>query len=163
MAGLVPSKKKKTEPAGNGGALAPYHSFPTFVRRMQSEFDEFFDQFARGWPAPWKGFEKGWDWGLDIVDKEDSVVVTAEAPGFEAEDFDLRVSGDRLILRAAKKAETKEKEGEYQEERKCFESITLPSGIDTDKVDARYHNGVLTVTIPKTKEGKGKRISVKAD
>ena len=59
MAGLVPSKKKKTEPAGNGGALAPYHSFPTFVRRMQSEFDEFFDQFARGWPAPWKGFETG--------------------------------------------------------------------------------------------------------
>jgi HSP20 family protein len=163
MAGLVPWKKKKSEPAGNGGTLAPYRSFPTFLRRMQSEFDELFDHFAKFWPAPFEGFEKGWNWGLDVEDKEDSVVVKAEAPGFEAKDFDLRVSGDRLILRATKKAETKEKEGEYQQECECFESMTLPSGIDTDKVDARYHNGVLTVTIPKTKEGKAKRVTVKAD
>ena len=161
MAGLIPWRKWKGEPGGNGGALAPVHGFPALMRRMQSEFDELFDRFARNWPVTLEDFGKGWRWGLDVEDKDDSVVVKAEAPGFEAGDFDVRVSGDRLILRAARKTETKEKEGEYREECECYESMTLPPGIDKEKIDARYHSGVLTVTIPKTKEGKGKKIAVK--
>ena len=161
MAGLIPWRRKKGEVAGNGGDLAPLRDFPTLMRRMQSEFDELFDRFARGWPVSLEDFGRGWSWGLDVEDKEDSVVIRAEAPGFEAGDFDLRMSGDRLILRASRKAETKEKEGEYREECECYESMTLPPGIDKDKIDARYHNGVLTVTIPKTKEGRGKKIAVK--
>jgi HSP20 family protein len=161
MAGLIPWRKKKAEPAGNGGALAPLRDFPTLMRRMQSEFDELFDRFAREWPMTLEDFGPGWRWGVDVEDKEDSLVVRAEAPGFEAGDFDVRVSGDRLILRAAKKTETKEKEGEYREQYECYESMTLPPGIDKDKIDARYHSGVLTVTIPRTKEGRGKKIAVK--
>jgi HSP20 family protein len=102
-----------------------------------------------------------WRWGLDVEDKEDCFILRAEAPGFEAGDFYVRVSGDRLILRASRKAETKEKEAEHREEIECYESMTLPSGIDNDRIDARYHSGVLTVTIPKTKEGQGKKIAVK--
>jgi HSP20 family protein len=161
MAGLIPWRRKKGEAGGNGGVLAPLRDFPTLMRRMQSEFDELFDRFARGWPVSLEDFGRGWHWGLDVEDKDDSVIIHAEAPGFEAGDFDLRVSGDRLILRASRKAETKEKEGEYCEECECYESMTLPPGIDKDKVEARYHNGVLTVTIPKTKEGRGKKIAVK--
>ena len=160
MAGLIPWRRKKGEAAGNGGALAPVRDFPTLMRRMQSEFDELFNRFAREWPMSLEDFGRGWSWGLDVEDKEDSVVIRAEAPGFEAGDFDLRMSGDRLILRASRKAETKEKEGEYREECECYESMTLPAGIDKDKIDARYHSGVLTVTIPKTKEGRGKKIAV---
>jgi HSP20 family protein len=161
MAGLIPWRRKKAESAGNGGALAPMRDFPSLMRRMQSEFEELFERFGREWPLSLEDFGRGWHWGLDVQDKEDSVVIRAEAPGFEAGDFDLRVSGDRLILRASRKAEAKEKEGEYREECECYESMTLPPGIDKDNIDARYHNGVLTVTIPKTKEGKGKKIAVK--
>jgi HSP20 family protein len=161
MAGLIPWRRKKGEAGGNGGALAPLRDFPTLMRRMQSEFDELFDRFAREWPVSLEDFGRGWHWGLDVEDKDDSVIIHAEAPGFEAGDFDLRVSGDRLILRASRKAETKEKEAEYREECECYESMTLPPGIDKDKIDARYHNGVLTVTIAKTKEGRGKKIAVK--
>jgi HSP20 family protein len=80
---------------------------------------------------------------------------------FEIGDFEVEVRGNELILRAAKKAETKE-EGKYHEvvERKCYESVTLPSGIDPDKVEAKYHNGVLTVTIPKTEESKVRKVVV---
>ncbi len=163
MAGLIPWRRKKAEPAGNGGALAPLRDFPSLMRRMQSEFDELFERFGRDWPMSLGNFGRGWQWGLDVEDKEDCVVIRAEAPGFEAGDFDLRVSGDRLILRASRKAESKEKEAEYREQHECYESMTLPSGIDKDKIDARYHSGVLTVTISKTKEGKGKRVTVKGD
>jgi HSP20 family protein len=131
------------------------------MRRMQNEFEELFERFGREWPVSLEEFGHGWRWGLDVDDKEDRVVVRAEAPGFEAGDFDIRVSGDRLILRASRKAESKEKESEYREHYECYESITLPSGIDKDKIDARYHSGVLTVTIPKSKEGRGHKIVVK--
>lgn len=161
MAGLIPWRRKNAGPAGNGGTLAPLRDFPTLMRRMQSEFDELFDRFAREWPIPVEEFGRGWEWGLDVEDKDDSIVVRAEVPGFEAGDFNLSVSGNRLILRASRKAETKEKEGERREEYQCYESMTLPTGIDTDKIDARYHSGVLTVTIPKTKEGRSKKIAVK--
>lgn len=161
MAGLIPWRRKKTESAGNGGALSPLREFPSIMRRMQSEFEELFDRFARDWPTALEDVGRGWHWGLDVEDKEDSVIIRAEAPGFEAGDFDLRVSGDRLILRASRKAEAKEKKGEFHEQYECYESMTMPPGIDTDKIDARYHSGVLTVTIPKTKEGRGKKIAVK--
>jgi HSP20 family protein len=161
MAGLIPWRRKRAEPAGNGGTLAPLRDFPTLMRRMQSEFDELFERFGREWPMSLEDFGRGWQWGLDVEDKEDCFIFRTEAPGFEAGDFDLRVSGDRLILRASKKAETKEKEGEYRENYECYESTTLPPGIDKDKIDARYHSGVLTVTIPKTREGRGKKIAVK--
>ena len=161
MAGLIPWRRKKGEAAGNGGALAPVRDFPTLMRRMQSEFDELFERFAQEWPVSMEDFGRGWRWGIDVEDKEDSVIIRADAPGFEAGDFDLRVSGVRLIVRASRKAETKKKEGEYREQYECYESMTLPPGIDKDKIDARYHNGILTVTVPKTKEGRGKKIAVK--
>jgi HSP20 family protein len=75
-----------------------------------------------------------------------------------------RVSDNRLVLRASKKVETKDEKGKIQEyrEQKCYESVTLPSGIDKEKVEAKYHNGVLTVRLPKTSEGKGRHIPVKS-
>ena len=63
-------------------------------------------------------------------------------------------------MRASRKSETKEKAGQKIDERECYQSITLPCDINKDKVDATYHNGVLTVTIPKTPEAKGRKISV---
>jgi HSP20 family protein len=161
MAGLIPWRRKKVGAEGNGGALALLRDFPTLMRRMQSEFDELFNRFVQEWPVSLEEFGRGWEWGLDVEDKDDCVIVRAEAPGFEAGDFNLSMSGNRLILRASRKAETKEKGGERREEYQCFESMTLPMGIDTDKIDARYHSGVLTVTIPKTKEGRSKKIAIK--
>jgi HSP20 family protein len=86
----------------------------------------------------------------------------AEAPGFEAGDFEVEVRGKELILHAAKKAETRE-EGECHavQADACYESMALPAGIDAEKVEAKYHNGVLTVTFPKTEEGKGRKVVVK--
>ena len=148
MTSLIPWKGKKAELARKAGELA-------------------------AWPAsshPLAEFNgEGWRWGLEVEDEDDSVVVRAEAPGFDAGDFDLHVEDNRLVLRASKKVETKDETGKVQEyreqeyrEQECYESVALPVGIDNDKVDAQYDNGLLTVTLPKTAACKAERIAVEA-
>jgi len=159
---IAQKMKEKEEVAPRGGSLAPLREFPFFLSRMRDEFDRLLDRLSRRWPSLWKG--EGWRWGLDVRDEDDAVIVQAEAPGFEAGDFDVQVSDNRLVLRAAKKVETKDKEGKTREvrEQECCESVTLPTEIDKDKVEAKYHNGVLTVRLPKTPEAKGRRVPVKS-
>jgi HSP20 family protein len=132
---------------------------------MRDEFDQMFDRLAERF-ANVTGFgDKGWQWGLDVEEEDDAVVVRAEAPGFEADDFDVRVEDSRLVLRASKKTESKDEKGKVKEyrEQECYESVMLPASVAKDKVDAKYHNGVLTVTMPKIEKAKAKRISVKAE
>ena len=99
-------------------------------------------------------------WGVDLEEKDDALVVKAEAPGFEANDFDVQVEDHRLVLRATRKSETKDKKGTMVQQQEFYQSVTLPTDIDKDKVDATYHNGVLTVTMPKTAAAKGKKVAV---
>lgn len=158
---IAPQTKEKEEITPRGGAVAPYSEFPFFLSRMRDEFDRLFDRISQQWPSLWGG--NGWRWGLDVQDEDAAIIIRAEAPGFEAGDFDVRVSDNQFVLRAAKKVETKGKEGKTSEyrEQECYQSVTLPTGIDRDKVEAKYHNGVLTVTFPKTAEGKARRVLVK--
>jgi HSP20 family protein len=160
MFGMTPWKAKK---AGDGGALAAPKDFPFFMNRLREEFDHMFDRFGHAWPAPVAAGD-GWKWDVDVEDQENALIVRAEAPGFEPGDFDVQVRGGELVLRAFKKSEKKTKEGkvsEYQEQQ-CFESVTLPPGIDEHKIAATYHSGVLTVMLPKTEAGKGRKVPVKA-
>jgi len=158
---LLPWAKKKAQPATKGGSLATYEDFPFQLSRLRDEFDRLLERLTREWPTYWEGDSRRW--GLEVEDKDDAVVVRAEAPGFEAGDFELQLSDNRLVLRATKKAETKGKVGETEvSEQQCYQSVTLPDGIDKDKVEAKYHSGVLTVTLPKTAECKAKRIAVQA-
>jgi HSP20 family protein len=163
MFSIIPWKTKPGVPVGYGGVLPPFGSFPAIMKRMRNEFDEIFDRFYGRLPFPVPETPTGWPWELTVDDKPTEIVIKAEAPGFEAGDFEVQVRGNELILHAAKKTETKE-EGRYQEVRgqKCYEAVTLPPGINAEKVEAKYHNGVLTVTLPKTEEGKGKKVVIKA-
>lgn len=164
MKSLIPWRKRRFEPANIGGEPVPFGDFPFSLSRMRDEFDRLFERLARGFPAL-PGFSgEGWRWGLEVDDGDDSIVVRAEAPGFEAGDFDLRVEDNHLTLRASKKVETKDEKGKVQEarEQECYESVALPAGIDKEKVNAEYRNGVLTVTLPKSAAGKAKRITVKS-
>lgn len=164
MKSLIPWRSKKTEPSSRGQQLVPFGDFAFSLSRTRDEFDRFFDRLARDCSAIAEVNGGGWRWGLEVDDEDDKVVVRAEAPGFEADDFDLRVEDNRLVLRASMKMEAKDEKGGVQEyrEQECYESVALPIGIDKDKVDATYHNGVLTVTLLKTGENRAKRIAIQA-
>lgn len=149
MFGLVPWTKNR------GGALAERDNNPFAMLRR--EFDTLFDNFFHGWPTAFRG---GWEANVEDTGKE--VVVRAEAPGFEAQDFDVQMRGEQLYIRAEHKEEAKEGEKIASSRHGVFERwLTLPSGLDADKVEARYRNGVLEVRLPKTPEALARKIEVK--
>lgn len=139
----------------------PDWPFGTLRRDLGRLFEDF--------PALGRGFFRGGDDGgfspsVDLVETESEIKVTAEIPGMEEKDIEVTVNRESLTLRGTKKEEhEKEEKGAYF--REClygkFERvIPLPAEVKTDQVVATYKNGVLTVTLPKTPEGKGRRVTV---
>ena len=102
---------------------------------------------------------------IDLTETKDKLLIKAELPGLDAKDVDLSITGDILTIKGEKKGEEETKdEHHYFVERYCgmFErQIRLPSYIKTDKVDAVFDKGVLTITLPKTEEAKKKEIKIK--
>jgi HSP20 family protein len=129
--------------------------------RLREEFKTLFDRFFGGWPTPFEP-ERERFWNLEMEETDKEVVIRAEAPGFEAEEFHVEVRGDALMLRAEHKHEKKEKEKAYEyAERKYERYVTLPAPVATEKVEAVYRNGVLEVHLPKTEEATAFRVTVK--
>lgn len=138
----------------SGGALAPRTDD---FRRMREEFETLFDRFFGPLSAPFGGEDWTGDWGLDVKEEEKALVLKADAPGFEAGDFEVNVAGNQLTIKAERK-----QEGEVESERHLYRTLTLPAGIEADKVEAHYRNGVLELRLPRSKEAIGKKIEVKA-
>lgn len=115
-------------------------------------------------PSFWTGLGAP---AVDIEDRENDVVVTAELPGLDTKDFNVEVEADRLILRGEKKAETEKRDKTYYYRESSYGSfhrvIPLPAEVKRDDAKAEYKNGVLTVTLPKTEEAKARRIAVKVN
>lgn len=143
------------------GTMTPNRGFEP-LRQMREEFDHMFDRFFRSWPSLWSGGGRSEYWGLDVEEKDDAVLVRAEAPGFEPQDFDVQVRGNQLVLCACHRQAPPETEGKLQQwsERELYRSVTLPAEVTTDNVQANYRNGVLTLTLPKTKPSSSQRIQV---
>ena len=108
-------------------------------------------------------------WGLeslavDMWETDDNVVVRTAIPGLKAEDIDLSVTGDTLTIRAETKEEEEIKRENYLRRERRFgslcRSVALPGGLETDKAEADYSDGILTLTFPKAEEVKPKSIKV---
>ena len=91
----------------------------------------------------------------------DAVEKLKVAPGFEPGDFDLQVRGDQLVMKAEHKAEKEEQGMRSWQRQEFYRVVPLPAATNPDKVDARYKNGVLTITLPKTEKAVGKKIAIK--
>jgi len=120
------------------------------------ELDRLFDRLSR---LPEPGGADGPP--VDILDRSDAFVVTADLPGYDRESIDVTVSGDRLTVvaeRERESASTSESEseavdGQYvrrerRHERRSRE-LTLPETVDEEGAEATYEGGILTVTLPK--------------
>lgn len=157
MFSIMPRRKGR-----NGSAMVERDPF----RAMSRDFESLFDRLWGGWPFAVEEFAPAVRWGLDLRDAGKEFVVRAEAPGFEPEDFNVNVTGDVLTITAEHKEEKEEKEEgeEYKASTwgRLERSVMVPRGIDPEKVEAKYRNGVLEIHLPKTPEAVGRRVEVKA-
>jgi HSP20 family protein len=140
------------------------------LRQIRDEFDRMFDRVLSSWPggrplSGWPGLRQAGQaseyWGFDVDETDDSVIVRADAPGFEPGDFNLQVRGNQLVLCGEHKEESKDGGARAWSEREICRSVTPPADVNAEKVDAQYRNGVLTVTLPKTTPTSSRRIAVK--
>ncbi|MHC4996215.1 MAG: Hsp20/alpha crystallin family protein [Planctomycetota bacterium] len=99
---------------------------------------------------------------VDVREDDESLHVEAELPGFKADEIDVTV--DRGVLRISAERKSEEKDGKHHLKERRYTSVsrsfTLPTRVQTDHVEARLDDGVLMLTLPKSKEVKPARIEV---
>jgi HSP20 family protein len=136
------------------------------LTRLHSSAD--LENYLRGFRSPsvWANFETSApDIRLDINEDDKAYRVKAEIPGVDKKDIDVSVEGNQVSISAEVKRESNKKEGEKEvcSERyygQVYRAFALPADVDGNKVEARYENGVLTMTLPKKSNGQSHKIAV---
>jgi HSP20 family protein len=134
---------------------------------LRREIDRVFENFHHGFSAfgrtrmdfePFRLLAGGWGStpAVNMVEKDTAYELTAELPGMDDSNVELKVAGGVLTIKGEKKEVTEEKSGDYVLSERRFgsvqRSIPLPESLDLDRIEASFKNGVLTVTMPKTPE-----------
>ncbi len=173
MADIEIKTPAKTEKPAEAKAPAVWRPFESLRR----EVDRLFDDFDRGfWRFPSRSLfaaEPFWRSGamapaVDIVEREKDYEVTAELPGMEEKDVELKLANGVVTIKGEKKEQKEEKKEDYYlSERRygAFErSFSLPEGVDVNKIEAGCKNGVLRIMLPKKPEAitPERKIEVKA-
>ena len=124
------------------------------------------------WTDPFSGLFDNWasdnrDSGLrvDLAERDDRYVISAEIPGVKSEDLNVTVENDVLTISAEKHDEFEGKEdGVYRRERsfgRLSRSFKLGDQVNAEKIDAEYKDGVLTLNLPKAEKAKPREVKVK--
>jgi len=143
------------------GALTPWRPFRELERwaRDFPRFPRFFEEFEEG--------EEESAMPIESFVKDGNLVVRADVPGLDPKDIELSVLGNVLTIKGERKNEKEVKKENYFRREISYGSLerhmTLPSGVETDKVKASFKNGVIEVTIPMGKEAVAKKIPLEAE
>ncbi len=149
-----------------------------FWASFREEFDSLFDRFSGGFETyalkPLSDLENFWEknfhgfapLAVDVRESDKAFTITAELPGVDEKDIEVSVQDGVLVIKGQKLQEKEEKgQHRYMAERRygSFQRMFgLPKGTDETKLDARFHNGVLTVSIPKPAVTQVRKVDVKA-
>ncbi|MDQ2856489.1 MAG: Hsp20/alpha crystallin family protein [Acidobacteriota bacterium] len=115
-----------------------------------------------------EGIGRGaWNPNVDIYENKDQIVLEAELPGMNREDFELTIENSVITLRGERRFEKQDDADNYHRVERAFgsftRSFTLPQTVSGDGATAEYRNGVLRVTLPKREETRARRIEITAD
>ena len=142
--------------------LVPFRRRDVPVRRGYEPLSTFTQDIDRLWNDFFKGYGLEpftdrlgqFNPSVDVTEDEKEIKVEAELPGMDEKDIDIALNGDSLSIKGEKKEETEEKEKDYYRMERSYGTFTrtvpLPEEVDTEKAEARFNKGVLTVTLPKT-------------
>ena len=148
---------------------------------LRQEIDRLFDDFGvSAWRAPFRrsAFDFAPFWGreavsaaapaVDVAETEKAYEITAEMPGMDEKNIEVKLVNGDLMIKGEKQEEKEEKKNDYFLRERRFGSFercfAVPEGVDTDKIEASFKRGVLTITLPKKPEAQTpeKKIQVKA-
>jgi HSP20 family protein len=126
--------------------------------------DDFAERFFFGWPSFEKDTETTWIPRVDINETDKEIIIDAELPGIKKEDIKvevkdnvLTISGERNLEKKSETSTTKTIERHYG---KFERSFGLPETVTTEKVNAKFKDGILTLSLPKIEKAIPKQISV---
>lgn len=134
-----------------------YHHFYSLQREMNKLFDDFFGGMEFSMPQVFEEEQLSqFQPKVDLKETDKDIVLTIEVPGMSQKDIEMSVSDNMLTIAGEKKEEREENvKGYYRMERKygAFQrSIPLPCEINKEQAEAEFKHGVITVTLPKTKQ-----------
>lgn len=142
--------------------LDTWSDFGTLQDRINRIFDDTFRSFSL---ADREDIETGqWSPSVDIVENKDEFVVKADMPGVKKEDLKLDVQNNTLVIKGNKKQEEKVEKDNYIRVERSYgsfiRSFSLPTNVDSTKINAKFTDGVLEIKIPKKEEAKPKEIKI---
>jgi HSP20 family protein len=127
------------------------HSLDEVFEDLQpSRWMETFEPFGWRWPMG-VDFEKSFR--LDVIDREEALIVRGELPGVEKDDIEVTVMGDRMMIEAERKFEEEDKKDTFYRHEvgfgKLMRTIALPVEVDSENVRAELKDGILEIELPK--------------
>jgi HSP20 family protein len=162
VADLVPVRRGSTAPARRE------EHWPQSRRDVYSpfaEFDELWDRMMNRFfaqPNAWPDWSGSWTPAVDVEETGDAWIFEVELPGARRDDVQVDVGENELIISGT--IDERERSGVVRRRARRSGSFeyraTLPAGIDTDQVDARFDNGLLTVRVPRPERAKTRRIKI---
>jgi HSP20 family protein len=173
--GAMADKESNVPAKSSSGAPSLYsdffdwHPLGALRRQMNNLFNES-GLMKRGELEPFERFFLGGaaSPAVDVVEKENEFAITAELPGLDEKNVEVKLSNGSLIISGEKKDEKEEKDKDYYFSERRYGSFRrafrIPDGVDADKIEAAFDKGVLTVRLPKTEEAQKseKKIDIKA-
>ncbi len=142
------------------------------LMRLHNEIDQIFDQFYKGFPLSPLRWPQEWSKGgvvfpqLNIAEKKNAYTITVDVPGVEEKDIELTVQDGTLTIRGEKQTEKEDQDNQYHRVERSYGSfqrvLSLPSDAEEDKIEAKFKNGVLTITVTKntTMTSSGRKIAI---
>ncbi len=138
----------------------PFREMMSLRNAMDRLFDESFIHPSPFWPEIGAG-----NVPLDIYQTDKNLIVKATLPGVKPEEVDISLSGDSVTIKGEHKEEQESKEENYFRREIKYGSFNrtarLPVPIKSDKAEATFDDGVLTLTLPKAEESRPKKINIK--
>src|SRR5918996_6443201 len=123
----------------------PMRELNTLQGEMNRLFNSFFDEEG--------GNRRRWAPAVDLLEREDSLVLKADLPGLTEDDVHIEVRDSVLTISGERKAEHEDKQNGYYRVERSFgrfsRSLQLPDGVDAERIAASFDKGVLEVTVPK--------------
>jgi HSP20 family protein len=134
----------------------------TELKQLQDEINDLFeiDRFS-GTPGL---FDRSVSLPIDVMETANDIIVTCELPGLDEKDIDVSIASNVLTIKGNKKDEREEKNNKYYRRESWSGSfqrtLSLPTSVNAEKINAELNNGILKVVLPKKEEVKPKQISV---